>query len=74
MLKLLVSVSLDALEQCREGLLLFLTEEGLVLLDSIFQSLLCNLRLILLHLLSLQLEQLSLFIPLRECKFLGLVF
>ena len=73
MLELLVSIPLDTLKKSREGLLLLLSEEGFILLDILFKHLLCNLCLVLLHLLSLELEELGLLVPLREGKFFSLI-
>ena len=48
MFQLLVPVPLDALEQCRESLLLFLSQQGLMFLDILFESLLGQLGFLLL--------------------------
>ena len=61
-LQLLVSVSLDALEQCGKGLLLTLTKQGFLFLNGFFKKFLSSFCLLLLHLLALKLEQLGFFV------------
>lgn len=56
MLQLLVSVSLNALEQSRKSLLLLLAQQGLLLFNVFLQDVLGCLGLFLFHLLALQLE------------------
>ena len=73
MFELLISISLNTLKQCREGLLLLLSKKGLLLLNILFKSLLCNLSLFLLHLLGLKLKQLGLLVSFREGKLLSFV-
>ena len=65
-LQLFVSISLDPLKQCRESLLLSLSEEGLLFLNILLERLLSNLCFFLFHLCTLQLQELSFFIAFAE--------
>lgn len=67
MFQLLVAISLDALEQRGQGLLLLLPEERFLALDCVFEPE-PNLIFVLLlfHLLALNLEEFGLFVPLHE--------
>ena len=64
MFQLLVSISLDAFEQGRQRLLLFLAEEGFVFFNVLLERFLCLFGFLLLHLLALELQEFGLFVSL----------
>ena len=72
-LKLLVPVSLDAFEQGTQRLLLFLSQEGFLLLYVKLEQFLGLLGLFLFHLLALELEEFCLLVPLSVGELLCLV-
>ena len=75
MFQLLIAVPLDSLEQRRQGLLLFLPEERFLALDCVFEpEPHLVFVLLLFHLLALDLEEFSLFVPLHEHQLAHFVF
>ena len=74
-LQLLVSISLNTLQQSRQRLLLLLTKESLLTLDCLLKSEAhLVFILLLLHLLTLDLQELGLLVPLHEHQLTDFVF
>ena len=73
MFELLISVSLDSLEESAKCLLLLLSEEGLLSLNILVESLTRLLSFFSLHLFALHAQDLSLFVSFRERQLPDLV-
>jgi len=67
MFQLFVSITLDTLEKCREGLLLLSSEKALLFLDDCFHYICLVFILCFLQIVDLQVEHLSLLVSLAEC-------
>ena len=72
-LELLISVSLNTLEEGRESLLLFLSEETLLFFNDPINNILLSSMLCFFHLSNLEIQHLRFFIPFAEGQLAHLV-